>query len=176
MTMMRNEHIISLIEASPVGALTLDEVSIIESHIAHCPECFKAYGAARIAGALVKARSPEAAEPSPFFKTRVMAALRENRAAPEPAALVRLWRAAGALASLMIVFVVALSALTFFAGKAEQPSTESAVVQTNELSLFSNNFSAEQMLFEDEPDVASDQMSDGQVLETVFAAEETDGN
>ena len=172
----KNEHIISLLEKAGVGSLGQEEISVIEYHTGNCQQCLKAYRASQIAVALLKARSSETLEPSLFFKTRVMAAMKEDRAAPDVPALVRLWRAAGALASLMIVIVMALAALTFLGGTTDRPTVRAPARVTADMSLFSNNFSAERLLFEDDVEAADSQMSDSQVLETVFAAEDADGN
>jgi hypothetical protein len=52
-------------------------------------------------------------EPSPFFHTKVLAAVREQRAVDGVPAFVRLWNSARALVSGMAVATIALAALTF---------------------------------------------------------------
>lgn len=112
---MRDEHIISILEAKPLGRMEEGEMAAVREHCARCAECMRAYESARVAAALVKERAAAAAlvEPTPFFQTRVLAALRERRAAEEVPALRRLWRAAGALVSTMAATVALLAGLTF---------------------------------------------------------------
>ncbi|HXG91833.1 MAG TPA: hypothetical protein VNN73_05610 [Blastocatellia bacterium] len=167
---MRNDHITALLEENRFGALSLDDVSMIESHAADCSQCRKAYEASLIAGDLLKARVAETIEPSPFFKTRVMAALRERQREAEMPALARLWKAAGAIVSLMIVIVVILSALALF-GSSPQPEIE-AVDSPSSL----NSLTAERVLFDDDSQVAGDNLTVSQVLETIFASEDADGS
>ncbi|HWS54985.1 MAG TPA: hypothetical protein VN228_12690, partial [Pyrinomonadaceae bacterium] len=61
---------------------------------------------------LLRERPASTVEPSPFFQTRVLAALRERRAEEETPALSRLWRAAGALVSSMAAAVALLAVFT----------------------------------------------------------------
>lgn len=111
---MRDNHIIRMLEERSASDLGESEIAYIESHAAHCPECLRAYEAARISATLIRARASEAVAPSPFFKTRVMAALKEKQLSPELPALVRMWKAAGSLVFSMAAMVVVLAGLTFF--------------------------------------------------------------
>ncbi len=76
--------------------------------------CRSAYDGARIAANLVQARTAETADVGPFFKTQVMAAIRESGLSPEEAPLVRMWRAASALGSTIAVLLVILVGRTIF--------------------------------------------------------------
>lgn len=111
---MRDNHIINLIEEKPLGSLSESERALIAVHVAECVECKQSYEAARISAVLIKERVSQTIEPSPFFKTRVMAAIREKHLTTEPPAIVRMWRAAGALVSAMIMIVVVLAGMSYF--------------------------------------------------------------
>ncbi len=111
---MRDEHITGMLENAPLAELSEGELEAVHAHTALCAECLRAYEAARVSSLLLRESAAAEVEPSPFFQTRVLAALRERRAREEEVpALSRLWRAAGALVSSMAVTVVALAALTF---------------------------------------------------------------
>jgi anti-sigma factor RsiW len=79
---MNEEHIIDLLgDASPSG-LSDEHRSRVEGHVVHCPDCRRAYTAARGAATLLRARAAQEIEVPPFFATRVMAALREQQSKP----------------------------------------------------------------------------------------------
>jgi predicted anti-sigma-YlaC factor YlaD len=162
---MRDNHIIQMLEEKPFGSLGREERETIESHIADCSECRQAHEAARISSALITARAAETTEVSPFFKTRVMAALRERQLQPEPPALVRMWRAAGGLVSAMAAMVVILVGLTVFAyGPDSQPQPE----------LTSQNiYSPEYLVFEQD-EQADDGLAYDQVLTTIYDSGDPD--
>jgi hypothetical protein len=163
---MKEAHIIEMLERGPFDSLTADELAAIQTHAAVCSDCQRAYEAARIAALLLKERVAESFEPSPFFQTRVLAALRERRAADEVPALKRLWQTAGALVSTMALTVAALATLTFFAPANTQTLTESPTLATAV-----NNYSAEDVVFT--PDEAADApVSDDQVLSTLYETDE----
>lgn len=111
---MRDSHIVRLLEDKPLAGLNADENAGIELHIAQCSDCRRAYDAARVSAVLLRERAAERTEVPPFFKTRVMATIRERQLSPEGPALVRMWRAARALVSVMATVVALLMALTFF--------------------------------------------------------------
>lgn len=163
---MREEHVIRMLEDGPLASLGEDELRAVRAHAAACAECARAYEAARLSALLVRERAAETIEPSPFFQTRVLAALRERQSANEAPALRRMWKAAGALVSSMAVTVAALAVFTVFA---PGPSAE-----TGEQSLASSSsgrYSAEAVILEqDEQPV--DQMSDAQVLTTIYSPED----
>lgn len=162
---MRDEHIISIIENAPLSGLSETEKALIHAHTAQCAECLRAFEAAQISTLLLKERALETIEPSPFFQTRVLAALRERQAAGETSALRRLWSATGALVSSMAVTVAALVILTVFA-PGSQPTQG-----PQEVASAYNSYSAEEVLF-DQSDVPADQMSYGQVLSTLYESDE----
>src|SRR5205085_5243227 len=115
----------------PASRLRADELAAIESHVAACGECLRAYRAARLADTLLSARAAERQEVSPFFKTRVMAALKDRQLLPEPPAWLRLWRAAGALLLTMATLMVILIGLTVFNDSPASPPAPEAITSQN---------------------------------------------
>ncbi|MCM3904370.1 MAG: hypothetical protein ND866_21960 [Pyrinomonadaceae bacterium] len=158
---MKDKHIINLLESGPLAELSESDLSEIRAHAAECAGCHQAFEAAQIAALLLKERIAETFEPSPFFHTRVMATLRERQAANEQWAWSRMWRAAGALASSMVATVAALAVLTFVI-----PGQTTITSETTALSAYS---AEEVILNHSEFD---DQASDGQVLTTLYEAED----
>jgi anti-sigma factor RsiW len=165
---MRDDHIIKMLETRAVSRLSEAEAAIIESHTALCPECLRAYKAARISADLVRARASETVEASPFFKTRVMAALKEKQLSPEPPALVRMWTAARALVSTMAAIVVVLLGLTIFS---YSPDSQ---VEPPEQTAGVSIYAPEYILF-DEDETANDALQYDQVLATFYEAGDVDG-
>ncbi|HEV2914820.1 MAG TPA: hypothetical protein VGX92_16195 [Pyrinomonadaceae bacterium] len=163
---MRDEHIISILESAPPALLGESELEAIRAHTVHCSECRRAYEAAQISALLLRERALETIEPSPFFQTRVMAALRERQASNETPALGRLWKATGALVSSMAATVAALAVLTIFA-----PVSQPSAGTQEEIASAFNSYSAEEVLF-DQNELPEDQMSYEQVLTTIYEAGE----
>ena len=147
-------------------------MATLRAHTDTCLECRRAYEAAQISSALLRARIAEASEPPPFFQTRVLAALRERQASDESSALGRLWKATGALVSSMAATVAALALLSVFAPGSQpimgtQQQEEEPVVVASAL----NSYSAEEVLF-DQNEPPDDQMSYEQVLTTIYKSGE----
>lgn len=162
---MRDEHIIGLLEAETARRLRDDERAALEAHAAACDDCRNAYQAARLAEELITARADERHDVSPFFKTRVMAAIKERRLSAEVPAWLRLWRAAGALLLMMAAAVVVLAGLTVFT---YPPASPQAFTSQNSYSLDDVELGA---------DDASDEASGyDQVLGTMYGAEGGDGD
>lgn len=158
---MKDKHIINLLEGAPLAKLSESDLFEIQAHARECAGCHQAFEAAQIAALLLKEREAETFEPSPFFHTRVMAALRERQTTSEQWAWSRMWRAAGALASSMVATVAALAVLTFVI-----PGQVTVMPETTALSAYS---AEEVILNRGESD---DQVSDSQVLTTLYEAEE----
>lgn len=165
---MQETHIINIIEQRSVAGLSENEIARIEIHIAHCSDCRQAYRAAQVSDALVCARAAESVEASPFFSTRVMAALRERELSPELPALLRMWKAAGALVSVMAVLVVLLVGLTIF------DTGSDPQLQPSDVAAIQNIYSPEYVVFNEEDNIDESIQYD-QVLTTVYGAEEVDG-
>jgi hypothetical protein len=160
---MRHEHIKATLDATPLESLGKAELAALRAHADACAECGRAFEAARAASLMLKARAGETFEPSPFFQTRVLAALRERRAAEEGWTFARLWRSAGLLVSSMAASTAALAVLTFVA-----PS-EQATGQ--ELAVGSQPVTAESLIF-DEAEAEGGQMTYEQVLTTLYGDED----
>ena len=159
---MKDKHIINLLETAPLADLSENDLSEVRAHAGECAGCHQAFEAAQIAALLLKERAVETFEPSPFFHTRVMATLRERQTANDQWAWSRLWRSAGALASSMVATVAALVVLTFVI-----PSQISTITpESNALSAYS----AEEVILNHRD--SDDQVSDGQILSTLYDAEE----
>ena len=150
-------HIVTLIENTPFAGFTVEELSSIRVHTAECEGCRTVFEAAYVSSVMLKERAAETLEPSPFFQTRVLAALRERNAANESWGLVRLWRSAGALASTMAATVAVLLVLTF------------VIPATQDSNTTVNSYSTEAVLMNYQFD---DLNSDSQVLSTLYGTEE----
>lgn len=158
---MKEQHIIEVLERAPLAALSEDEVNMIRAHTSDCHACRKAYEGAQLSTLLVKERAAETIEPSPFFQTRVMAALRERQAGSSP---LRMWKAAKALVSAMAVTVAALAVLTFVA-----PQDTGSELQP----VASNSYSAEEIILGQDGSTP-EQISDEQVLSTLYSADDNE--
>lgn len=164
---MRDEHIIDLVENTPFASLSENDLIAIRAHTEHCSDCQRAFQAAEVARVLLKERAAaEAAsefEPSPFFHTRVLATLRERQALNDSWAFARLWRTAGALASSMVATVATLAILTFVI-------PDSQVASGTQVSSLSNGYSAEEVILDQSQQ--PEEVSDGQLLTTIYSGEE----
>lgn len=156
---MRDEHVRKLLDEAPLASLGKAELAAVRAHADSCPECRRAFEAAQAASLMMKARASEIFEPSPFFQTRVLAALRERRAAEEGWTLARLWRSAGLLVSSMAATVAALAVFTFVAPE-QTPAQEVAGLGT---------YSAETLILEGAGD---DEMTYEQVLTSLYGSDE----
>ena len=153
---MSEQHIINILESTRFGSLSETDHSRIRAHAASCDDCARAYRVASVSASLLENRMAETLEPSPFFHTRVLAAVRERQ--NEGPALARLWRAAGALVSSMAAAVVLFAVLSF--GISDQPIPVDASATTA--------YSAEALILDD----VDEMQTDGQVLSTLYAADE----
>ena len=158
-----SEHIISLIENAPLASLSPSDLTAIRRHTDDCVNCRQAFEAAQISMLLLRERAEEIFEPSPFFHTRVLATLRERQAAGGQWAWSRVWGAAGALASSMVLTVAALAALTFIPGS-------QAISGPQEITSL-NSYSAEDVLL-GQGEALNGQVSEAQILTTLYGAED----
>ena len=158
-----SDHIISLIESAPLASLSPSDLTAIRRHTYDCVDCRQAFDAAQISMLLLRERAAETFEPSPFFHTRVLATLRERQAAGGQWAWSRVWGAAGALASSMVLTVAALAALTFIPGS-------QAISGPQELTSL-NSYSAEEVLL-GQGEALNGQVSEGQILTTLYGADD----
>jgi hypothetical protein len=161
---MKDEHVISILEGKAFAALDENDFAQIRAHAVVCESCRKAYEAAEVSALLLNARANEIFEPSPFFQTRVLAALRERQAENQTWAWSRLWRTAGGLASSMAATVATLAILTFVV-----PATQTAESQNP--APFANAYSTEAVVLDDNA-APDDQLSDSDVLATLYDADD----
>lgn len=162
---MRDEHIKETLDAVPLASLGKSELAALRAHAEGCADCRRAFEAARVSSLMLQTRAAETFEPSPFFQTRVLAALRErNAAAEEGWTLARLWKSAGLLVSSMAATTAALLVLTFVAPKEQATAQELA-------SGGASPYTAEALLF-DETEAEGGQMTYEQVLTTLYESED----
>ena len=157
---MKDNHNIQILEERPLASLSANERAAIQAHAANCSSCARAYAAMQVASSLLRERAGETVEPSPFFHTRVLAALRERQ--NEVPAFKRLWQTAGALFSSMTATVALLAIFSFVAPGTQTPGT----AQASE----TNGYSAEEVIL-NQNDLQDEQASDAQVLTTLYSAE-----
>lgn len=123
---MRDEHIKGVLDETALAALGAAELASLRAHAEGCEGCRRALDAAGAASLMLRARAAETFAPSPFFQTRVLAALRERREAEEGWTFSRLWRSAGLLVSSMAATTAALAVFTFVAPQEQAPQQELA--------------------------------------------------
>lgn len=162
---MKDKHIIQILEGAAVADLNEAELSTVRSHIAHCAACRRAFAVAQASATLLKERAAEAFEPSPFFQTRVLAALRERQAAKATSAFERLWKASRALVASMAATVATLAVLTFFVPGIRPAATP------QEYATASSSYSADEVIL-NRNELSGDPMTDEQVLTTLYESEE----
>ena len=155
---MRDEHIKKLLDEAPLSSLGRAELEAVRANAEDCEDCRRAVAAAQLSTRMLKARAAETFEPSPFFQTRVLAALRERRAAEEERwSFARLWKSAGLLVSSLAATTAALAVFTLVA-----PS-ETAVAQE-----VSGTYTAESVIFDEG---AEEQLTYEQVLTSLYGGE-----
>ena len=162
---MKDKHITQILESTPLADLSEAELATVRMHAAHCAACKHAYDAAHVSAALLRARAAEAFEPSPFFQTRVLAALRERPSAQPTSVFVRMWKASGALVASMAATVATLAVLTFLS-----PGVPPAVT-SQEYATTSSSYSADEVLL-NRNELTNDRMTDEQVLTTLYESDE----
>ena len=157
--MMNHEHIINILEEQPLNGLSDSQRATLEAHIANCLTCFQAYQVAAIAAEILQARANEIIEPTPFFTTRVMAALRE-RQTEQPSSFAAMWRAARAVIASMVVGVAILLTLNFYIGGTVTTPAPNGVSANDSI------YSPEWVILENGNN--ADDLTDSQVLSTLY--------
>ena len=126
---MKDNHILDLLDEN------FDEANsaAVAAHTAHCEGCRVAVNAARISSVLFRAEAVSVFEPSPFFQTKVLNALRrERQSLRKPlAAFWRWWQASSAMIAVMILTAVGFIALTIFAPSNNAPETQAGMINEN---------------------------------------------
>lgn len=119
------DHIVDRLDSVAFAGLTDSELAAMRLHSESCNPCQKALQSARLSAIVVKQRSALAVEPSPFFQTRVLAALREQQSSENAHVFLRMWRSAGALVSSMALATAALAVFSFVVPTAPVQETAS---------------------------------------------------
>ena len=156
---MKDKHITEILDSASIAMLSESELNEIRVHALECMPCRDAFEAARLSAVIIRSRAETTIEPSPFFQTRVMAALREQQAVESVPPMLRLWRSAKALVSTMAVTTAALAVVSFM-----QPSQTTPVVDQT-----ASAYSAYSVIMGQDAD---DQMSYEQVLSTIYEDED----
>jgi hypothetical protein len=131
--------------------------------LAHCEVCAECRGmleAADMTKRLIQARSFQEIEPSPFFRTRVLAAIRERGAVVVRRQTEKMWSSARVVVASMCFVVVVLLALNLFAPKPVDRARGEEAVRTRD--------SVERVVMDDNG-TTDESLTSGQVLDTVFA-------
>lgn len=152
---MKEIHIIDILDSNPVGSLDEGQLHVVRRHVENCASCSRAYDAALVSSNILHARVAIAIEPSPFFATRVLAAVREQQTNNVPVML-RLWRSASFLVSSMAVTTAALAVMSVVIPG--PTASETATVSP---------YSAEAVILNDDNELTYEQ-----VLSTIYADEE----
>lgn len=157
---MKEKHIIEVLDNGLISSLSEIELNDVRDHAKECESCRCAYEAARVSMLVVRSRAQSTIEPSPFFQTRVLAALREQQAVESVPAILRLWRSTRALVSSMAVTTAALAVLSFFIAAPATPAPEQQTASV---------FSADSVIMDQG---SEEQMSYEQVLSTIYDEDE----
>ncbi len=161
---MKEKHITDILDSIPLSELSETDLTAVRTHAAQCSDCTRAYEAAQASAVLLRERAAETFEPTPFFQTRVLAALRE-RQAQEKSVFQRMWETTGALVTSMAATVAALAVLTFFVPGIQPVTT------TQEMATASSSYSADEVIF-NQDELTAEQMSYEQVLTTLYESDE----
>jgi hypothetical protein len=157
---MKENHITEVLDRASIASLSESELNEVRAHARDCMSCRDAYQAARLSATVLKSRAESTIEPSPFFQTRVMAALREQQEVESVPAMFRLWKSARALVSSMALTTAALAALSFLL-----PATP----ETNLGDQAASVYSAESVIL---GQASEEQMTYEQVLSTIYDEED----
>ena len=157
---MKEKHITEILDNAAIASLSVVELNEIRVHTKDCVSCRDAFEAAQLAAVILKSRAQVTIEPTPFFQTRVMAALREQKAVESVPAMWRLWKSAKVLVSSMAVTTAALAALSFVL-----PATSTPIDQPV------SAYSAESVIIGQ----GSDELTYEQVMSTIYADDDEAG-
>ncbi len=167
---MKCEYITRLLEHKGIAGLEERDRMEVEKHTLTCSSCLQTYRVAQISKVLLRAHTPQSAEPSPFFKTRVMSTFKEQlRVNPLPFSIKRLWKASVSLVLSIAASVLVLLAVNFF-GSTPQPQPASS-----DEYLISGDYPIETVL-DEQNGYAPQDMNYGQVVKILFSTEEANGN
>ncbi|GIU81348.1 MAG: hypothetical protein D6687_06925 [Acidobacteria bacterium] len=123
------KHITEILDEKPFAELTAEELQTIKAHCKACLSCENAFRAALISFELLQAKRMEQAMPSPFFHTRVLAAI--NRERTKVSQVFTLWwRASAPIIALLLLFVISLLGLTIMLPSSEDEFSTSEIIST----------------------------------------------
>ena len=139
---MKDRHILEIIDERRFGELEGDELKTVQTHTADCSDCRQAFEAARISSVMLAARAEiPAVQPSAFFQSKVLNAIREKQNLRQPiAAFRRWWQISYPLVCSMLFIVITLALLTVIAPKSNNNqavstynlySTDSVILNQN---------------------------------------------
>jgi len=111
---MREQHIIEMLDTRPLNDLRDAEVSAINEHTAICPRCRQAFQAAQLSNLLLRSRAEVKTDPSPFFRTSLMAAIRDEQVQLGPFSFFRIWKETYRLIYSMAALAVIIGGLTLW--------------------------------------------------------------
>lgn len=151
---MKDKHIIDVVDSAAFASLSQIELDEVKTHTRECATCESAFEAAQLSALVIKQRAEVKIEPSPFFHTKVLAALRERQAVESVPAFLRLWQSASALVSTMALVTIALAVMTFV-----YPDPATAVTEQ-----VASVDAAEAVIF----DQVEEQLTYDQVLATIY--------
>lgn len=155
---MSDKHITEILDSAALAALSPSELDEIRAHVRDCEPCSDAFAAAQLSALVIKERAQAVIEPSPFFQTRVMAAIHEQQAVESVPAMLRLWKSARGLVSSMALTTAALAALSFVVAS---PATSTSDQTTAALS-------AESVIFGQD----ADDLTYEQVMNAIYEDDE----
>ena len=155
---MKDKHITEILDNASIAKLSEIELNEVRIHVQDCVSCRTAYEAARVSTVVIKSRAQVTIEPSPFFQTRVMAALREQQAVESVPAMFRLWKSARALVASMAVTTAALGVLSFVLPAPAVAGDDQTV----------SSYSVDSVIMGQ----GDDELSYEQVLSTIYAEED----
>ena len=163
---MKNPHVLDLIDAKAFADLSADEVATIKTHSAVCESCARAVQAAQVSSVLLRADASENFAPPAFFKTKVLANLREKQAQVKPlAAFWTMWKASKTLVAAMAATVAVLILLTVFAPQLNQNQSETASTKAD---VF-DDYSTEMVILNEK--IPARETTNDQIFQAVYAAE-----
>jgi hypothetical protein len=124
---MMERHIIEILDEKGLGALDAAELDTVRAHASHCADCRCGLEAARVSGALLTARAAvPLPEPSAFFQSKVLAAIREKQNLRKPIeAFRRWWQVAYPMVCSMLFVVITLALLTVLAPRPDSAQAAS---------------------------------------------------
>lgn len=153
---MREEHIIELLDTRPLSDLSESELSAIKEHTVNCVRCRQAFRAAQLSNLLLRSMAEPKIEPSPFFTTNLMAAIRDKQTQLVPFSFFWIWREANRLIYSMAVLAVILGVMTLWQLGTHTSNMRLSTVDPLELIVYGTDFT-------------TDELSYGQVLMDLYA-------